>query len=497
MEHPQHHTNRRMVTVAMLLSMFLSAIDATVVSTAMPHIVADLSGLSLMNWVFAIYTLTTCVTTPIFGKLCDLFGRRTVFVFGAALFVVGSMLSGAAQSMTQLVWFRALQGIGAGASVPATFTIVGDLYPGEQRAKMQGVFASVWSVAGLLGPLLGGLFVDHISWRWIFYINLPVGIVAITLALLFFHERFERRAKQIDYRGALTFTLGISALLYALLDGGQQFAWDAPASFLLFIGAAVLIALFLALERAAKEPMLPLSLYRIPVISLASVLNFLIFGFNIGLTVYLPMWIQIILGHSATSSGLTLMPQSIAWPLASNVAGRLMYRLGSKFLAVTGSLFIALGGVWLLLVREGSPYWYFVGILVTLGFGMGLVTTPMTVLVQAVVNWQRRGIATAATQFMSTLGQTVGIAVFGSVFNAVALADARRHLAGGVSDNVLGRYLNPDVDAGIPPRLLRTVHDALAGGIHSVFVVLCALGLVGIVVTALLPTHRRVMEDHR
>src|SRR5579875_3778255 len=214
-----------MVTVAMLVAVFLVAIDVTVVSTAMPHIVRELHGLSLYSWVFAIYTLTTSVTTPIYGKLADLFGRKVIFSIGVVLFVLGSVLSGMSQTMEQLIWFRAFQGIGAGAVMPITFTIISDIFPGEQRARMQGVFSGVWGIAGLLGPLVGGMFVDHFSWRWIFYINVPVGAISLILVFMFLHESFERKSKKIDYWGALVFTAAISSLLYALLNGGTTYPW--------------------------------------------------------------------------------------------------------------------------------------------------------------------------------------------------------------------------------------------------------------------------------
>jgi MFS family permease len=244
--------------------------------------------------------------------------------------VAGSMLSGDAHTMTQLIWFRAFQGIGAGAILPLTFTIIGDLYPSEQRAKMQGVFSSVWGIAGLLGPLVGGFFVDQISWRWIFYINLPVGLVSLVLITVFFHETVElKKDRKIDYLGAITFTIGISTLLYALLNAGpgQKYACNLTAIYTLFAVAVVFIVLFGYIETKVGEPMLPPSLFKIPVILVSNLIGFLASAVLIGVNVYLPMWIQTILGHSATSSGLTLMPMSIAWPLGATFAGRYMYKI--------------------------------------------------------------------------------------------------------------------------------------------------------------------------
>ncbi|CAH0122164.1 MULTISPECIES: MDR family MFS transporter [unclassified Paenibacillus] len=456
-------TNVNLVVAGLLAAMFIGALDATVVATATPHIIMDLRGETLFSWVFAIYTLTTCVATPIFGKLADLFGRKAVFAAGIGLFVLGSILCGAAQSMAELIWFRALQGFGAGALAPVCFTVIGDLFSGKQRGKMMGVFSSVWSVAGLLGPLVGGYFVDQVSWRWIFYINVPIGAAALILVVVFLHQPVERRAKKIDYLGALTFTVSFSALLYALQSGGADHPWGSPLIVGLFAASAVFFLLFLWIETRAEEPMIPLSIFRIRVLNVTNISGFLTFSISTGLTVYAPIWIQSVLGYSATSSGLIVMPMSLAWPLASNLAGRLMYRLGVKASIVFGSSLVLAASIWLIALQMNSPYVFWIGILVLFGLGMGFVATPSTVVVQSVVGWEQRGVANASSMLFRAMGQTVGITVFGTIYN--------QHVT------TLGSK------------------SELAAGMHAVFLLICGIAIANLLAMLLLPKHREVVAQ--
>lgn len=456
-------TNINFIVIGLLLALFIGALDVTIVSTAMPKITADLQGGNLFSWVFTIYTLTTCVATPIFGKLTDLFGRKIVFAIGIILFIASSVLCGLSNSMTALIWFRALQGIGAGALNPVCFTIVGDLFSGEKRGKMMGVFASVWSVAGLLGPLVGGYFVDRVDWRWIFFINVPIGAIALVLVIAFLKEQFQKQKKRIDYLGAATFTVTISSLLYALLSGGEEYAWDSPVIIGLFAVSAVFLVLFLWIESRSPEPMIPLAIFRDRVISVSNLSGFLAFTISSGVTIYAPIWIQNVLGHSATSSGLMVMPMSIAWPLASNIVGRLMYKIGAKASVVCGAFIVACGAAWLTALQIGSPYGFWVCILSLIGFGMGFVVTPTTVIVQSSVGWELRGVATSTISLLRSLGQTVGVAVFGTIYNRYVIGE------------------NP-------------APSELVSGMHGIFVLMVAIALAHAVSVLFLPSGRQAAE---
>lgn len=459
-------TNVSMVTAGLLAAMFIGALDVTVVAAAMPNITEDLKGTSLIGWIFSIYTLTTCVTTPIFGKLTDLFGRKMVFVLGTVLFVLSSVLCGMAGSMTALVWFRALQGIGAGALNPVCFTIVGDIFPGEKRARMMGVFGSVWSVAGLLGPLVGGYFVDQVSWRWIFFINVPIGVIALFLVVGFLHETFERKKKKIDYLGALTFTIALSSLMYALLSGGEAHPWNSPLIIGFFAAAIVFLALFLRIETKAEEPMIPLSIFRIRVLNVVNASSFLAYSITAGMTIYAPIWIQSVLGQTATRSGFTMMPMTIGWPLASLIVGRIMYRVGIKASVVFGASVVLGSAAWLISLNLDSPYVYWAGIMAVCGFGMGFISTPTNVIVQSVVGWEMRGVANATNALMRSLGQTIGVAIFSTIFN---------------------HYVT--TEPGTPTEL--------AAGMQAIFLLMFAISAGHLLIVLLLPRHRQVMAEQK
>lgn len=412
-------TDRRKVTFALFIATFLAAIEGTIVSTAMPKITGELHGLEQYSWVISVYLLATVIGTPIYGKLADLYGRKSVFMTGALIFLAGSMLSGLSQTMEQLILFRVVQGLGAGALITVPYTIIADIYPFEQRGKVLGWTASIWGIAGIAGPPVGGLLVDYVSWRAIFYMNLPFGMIALTLFHLSFRESFERRKRHIDYPGIVTFAGGMFCFLYALtLLGGETGTPVSRTGTLLWLaGAAVLLTAFFIAERRSPEPIVPLGLFRIRTISTANADSFLICVINVAAIFYVPLWIQGVYGESATYSGLAMIPLSVGWPLGSIVAGNLMAKIGMRRLSITGALFLIAGSAGFATMTASTPVWMLMIFTFLAGMSFGLSLTSFTVAIQSAVGWEVRGSATAMNNFIRNLGQTIGIAVFGMMLH--------------------------------------------------------------------------------
>ncbi|MCA0149610.1 MFS transporter [Rossellomorea vietnamensis] len=405
-------TKQKSVVFALLIATFLTAIEGTIVSTAMPKIVEDLGGSELYTWVISVYLLAIVISTPVFGKLADLFGRRIMFTIGVSIFLIGSMLSGLSQSMEQLVLFRLIQGIGAGALTTLPFTIIGDVFTFEMRAKMQGWMSSVWGIAGITGPLAGGFIVDTISWHWIFYMNLPFGIVSLFLLWTSLKENIEKKKHKIDYSGIFTFAISISAFLYALTLLKEQNHMTGGILTLLIVAAAG-ISLFLWIESKAEEPMLPLSLFKNRFITISTIAGFLLGFILVAITFYIPLWVQGVTGLNATLSGVTMLPMSITWPLAAVLSGRLMAKTSIGKITVMGISVITAGCLGLVLFHADTTVPLMMVVTAMIGFGFGLSLTAFTVAVQSSVEWKVRGAAMGTFNLMRNLGQSIGIAVSG------------------------------------------------------------------------------------
>nr|WP_079912188.1 MDR family MFS transporter [Paenibacillus sp. 32352] len=462
---------QRKITAALLIATFLSAIEGTIISSAMPAIVKKLGGMELISWVFAIYLLTSAVTTPIFGKLADLFGRKKVFLIGTSLFLLGSMLCGLSQTMQQLIWFRAIQGIGAGAVVPITFTIIGDIFTFEQRSKVQGMFSSIWGIAGIFGPLVGGFLVDYVSWHWIFYMNLPFGIISMFIIAKSLQENLEKRKRKIDYGGAVTFTVGTTALLYALISGGNELSWNSAPMYILFAVSVVFLISFVWIQMRHPEPMIPVQLFHHREVTISNVVSFLASGILIGITAYLPLWIQGVLQQGAMFSGFILMPMSIGWPIGAMVGSRLLLRLGSRLISLMGIFLLVVSTLSLTFITISTPSWVILIMIFISGLGFGLSMTIFTIVVQSAVGWNLRGVATSSNTFLRTLGQTLGVAVLGTFLN-----------------QRIGTYAKAGEE--VPPAIL-------AGGIHGVFLIIAGLAVLSLLISFWIPKFKPEQETEK
>ena len=407
---------KRRVLVAIMLAIFLSAMESTVVALAMPTIVAQLGGIRFYSWVFSGYLLTQTVSMPLWGRFSDLYGRRAVYLTGLATFLAGSALSGTSQDMGQLVVFRMLQGLGAGSLMTLGYTIIGEIFGLERRAKMQGYISGVWGVASMVGPPLGGLLTDHASWRWVFYLNLPVGVVAMALVAAALREEARpARRPVIDWWGASCFATGIVLVLLALAEAGREAAWSGAAVLgPLAAGGAALVA-FVAVERRAREPIVPLRLFASRIVMAAVVTRALAAMAMFGTLAFVPLFVQAVTGLTATRSGAVLAPFVLGWVLLSATSARLVLRVGYRSVVFAGMG--CLVGAFLLLSRwdAGLSFGGAMRDVLLAGVGMGLVIVPMLIAVQSAVPRGDLGVATSVTQFFMSIGGAVGVSVMGTV----------------------------------------------------------------------------------
>jgi EmrB/QacA subfamily drug resistance transporter len=457
-------THRPLITLALALSLFMAALEFTVVSTAMPTVVGELGGIQSYAWVFTAYMLSATITVPIYGKLSDLYGRKPILLFGTGLFLVGSIASGFSTSMNMLIAFRTLQGLGAGAIQPISLTIIGDIYSLEERVKVQGAFSAVWGVAGLVGPLTGGVLVKYLSWHWVFFINVPVGVTTSLLLMTFFHEQVKRRPQQLDYAGAALLCAGVVALLFGVQNLGQNL-WALPTS-------AVLLFAFVLVERKAPEPLIPMSIFKQPAIAISSVAGALFSAAMFGATTYVPLYVQGVLGGSPTLAGGMITPMIVAWPVASVLAGRLLLKTGFRPLIVGGLGLTVVGtGLLPLLLRPDSPLLLIQLSMGLFGVGLGFASTAMLIAVQTGVGWELRGVATASNLFFRTIGGVLGVGLMGGVMVAQLLKDPN------IPVSAANALLGPAHGQGVPADMLKTLSHALGTGLTINFWLICAFSV--------------------
>jgi EmrB/QacA subfamily drug resistance transporter len=405
-------SRKRNIVIAIMVAMFLGAVEGTVVTTAVPTIVKDLNGFELISWVFSLYLLTSAISTPIYGKLCDLYGRKSILSIGIIIFLIGSALCGLSSSMYQLIGFRALQGLGAGAIFTVTYTIVGDVFELSERAKVQGWISSTWGIASLIGPFIGGFLIDNLSWHWIFFINIPFGILSIILLQRNLNESFERKRHKIDYAGSAILSAAIIVLMYGYLIFGR----NGLSIVISLVITGLFLVIFYFIEKKVQEPIVPFDIFTKTNI-IVNAISFLASAVLIATDVYMPLYIQNVLGFSATVSGLTMAPMSVAWLLSSVFIGKAIPKFGERMVIVISSLIIVLSCILLPTLGASSPLILVIIYAFIMGFGFGGSFTTLTIVVQSSVDYSKRGAATASNSLVRTLAQTIGVSIFGIIFN--------------------------------------------------------------------------------
>ena len=452
----------------------MAALEMTVVSTAMPTVVGDLGGIQRYSWVFTAYLLSSTVTVPLYGKLADLYGRKPIMLLGIALFLLGSAASGLSQSMNQLILFRTLQGLGAGSMQPTALTIAGDIFELKERARIQGVFGSVWGIAGLIGPMVGGVIVHYFSWRWVFYINVPFGIASAALLAVGLHERIERKKHSIDVLGAVMLAAAI-ILLLAAFQGRVQGAICA-------VLATVLLVLLVRWERRVKEPLLPLDLFRRRVMAVASSAGGLIGAAMLSTVAFVPLFVQGVLGKTPVEAGSAITPMVVGWPIASAISGRLIPRIGFRIPIRVGLAISAMSALALaILLRPGSsllvPAWG----TACFGLGLGFANTALLIAVQTSVTWEQRGVATASTMFFRTVGGALALGGLGAV-----LAAGFRHDPS-IPAWAANQLLGPDHGASLGAAVLARLGGLLEERLQIIFWLIFALSAASFLISWMFP----------
>lgn len=462
----QNRSNTKIVTIAIFLTTFMTAIEGTIVSTAMPTIVSDLNGLEIMNWVVSTFLLMTAVSTPIYGKLADSIGRKPVFLFGIAVFVVGSALCGIAQNMVELILFRVIQGLGSGAVQPVAVTIIADLYTLEKRAKMLGLNSGFWGVASVIAPLLGGFIVQHLSWHWIFYINVPLGIIAFLLVVFFLKERKTSSNSTLDLKGTTCLVIFLLALMVFLqeLENGLT---------IVLLGLVVIIIvsaiIFFKAEKRAKDPIMPLDMLSSKEFTMINLITLLISGVVIGFEFYIPTWMQGINATSASIAGFAVTPSSLMWIVGSFLIGGMLGRWGIKKTYDYMLLILIVADLALILVPIYTSFWVFCLIAAFNGTAFGAITTASQVRSQVLVGHDKIGVATSFNTLMKYLGQTMMVSIYGITFNVVVAKQLSHHP--NLTQKMMNDIVSADKAKHLAANLIPSLRQVLLSGLKSVYVV--------------------------
>lgn len=469
-------TNVPIVTLAIFMTTFMTAIEGTIVSTAMPTIVSDLNGLEIMNWVVSIFLFMTAVSTPLYGKLADSIGRKPIFLFGIALFVIGSALCGQANNMLELILFRVIQGLGSGAVQPVAMTIIADMYTLEKRTKMLGLNSGFWGVASVIAPLLGGFIVQNLSWHWVFYINVPIGLIAFLLVVVFLSEPKAKKKTKLDVKG----TFWLVVLLLTLMFTLQELSSLSPIILLALAALIILSAMmFYHEEKRAEDPIMPLTMLKGREFLAVNMITLFISGVVIGFEFYIPTWMQGIKGTSATIAGFAVTPSSVMWVIGSFLIGGMLSRWGVRKTFFGMLTLLLLADCMLLIVPVNTPFWVFCIIATMNGFAFGSVMTAAQVRSQVLVDQNNVGVATSFNTLMRYLGQTMMVSIYGITFNTIVASQLAKHpnLTQSMMNKIVSAEKAKELAANLIPQLRQVLFSALKG-VYTVSLVAIVLSII-------------------
>jgi len=500
------NARRWAITIGVMTGSFIAALEATVVGTAMPTVIASLGGIAHYSWVFSAYIVTSTVTVPVWGKLSDLYGRRLMYQVGIGFFLLGTLLSGFSNSMTELIIFRAIQGLGAGALVPLGMTIIGDIFTLEERAKMQAYFSGVWGFSSVVGPIVGGFITDQISWRWVFFLNIPVGIIAATIIGFALKEPKNKQKPTIDYGGAALLMLAISLLMLAMVEGVKSLASIvSPINLLLFAASFLLLYLFVRTENRARDPIIPFKLFENRTVLAAIIAGFLGGIGMFGAISFVPLFAQGALGMSATEAGSLLTPLMLSWVTTSVIGGRLLLKFSFRPLTIAGFSVLTVGFAMMAMFTTETPRFWLYTELVVIGIGLGFTMLTLLIAVQQAVERPQLGVATSLNQFSRAIGGAFGVAIMG-VALTIGLSSQLHKMAdqpgspftheeaAAFAEDPNG-LIAPDAKAQLPAATLSTLQNAMAAAIHPLFWIGAFVSLMAVFASFFLPTRAESETD--